>query len=184
MKLIVDRKKLDAKLIEEVLISYLKNEKIEALRKRLVGEYRFIENDNVSTIGKVVRIKGLINRRIQTLFYDDYFINECQTIIPPIKKALAKNNMEFLVNGVRTGLYDTISAAMNSVASVSRYKGLGEMNPNQLRESTMDPLSRTLIRYTIDDIDETTKIIRSYDSNKDNILKHAADVDRGDLIGL
>ena len=184
MKLIVDRKKLDAKLIEEVLISYLKKEKIEALRKRLVGEYRFIENSNISDIGDSVRIKGLINRRIQTLFYDDYFINECQSIIPPIKKALDKGSMEFLVNGVRTGLYDTISSAMNSVASVSRYKGLGEMNPNQLRESTMNPDSRTLIRYTIDDIDETTKIIRSYDSNKDNILKHVSDVDRGDLIGL
>lgn len=46
---------------------------------------------------------------------------------------------------------DRLLAEMGSGAKVQRYKGLGEMDPAELKETTMDPEKRTLLRVDMDD---------------------------------
>ncbi len=46
---------------------------------------------------------------------------------------------------------DRLLAEMGSGAKVQRYKGLGEMDPIELKETTMDPSKRTMLKVTLDD---------------------------------
>ena len=52
---------------------------------------------------------------------------------------------------------DRIIREIGNKASLSRYKGLGEMNPQQLWETTMDPEKRTLLLVTIEDAAEADR---------------------------
>jgi DNA gyrase subunit B len=58
----------------------------------------------------------------------------------------------------REALLEKVLTAAKKDLSIQRYKGLGEMNPEQLWETTMNPEKRTLLEVRIDDAVETDEI--------------------------
>jgi DNA gyrase subunit B len=57
-----------------------------------------------------------------------------------------------------TELLDAVLAAGRKGLSISRYKGLGEMNAEQLWETTLDPENRVLLQVKVEDADVTDEI--------------------------
>ena len=70
---------------------------------------------------------------------------------------LVRKDREQLIHGP-VELLDAILAEGEKGLSLQRYKGLGEMNPEQLWETTLDPDARTLLQVKIDDLAEADDI--------------------------
>ena len=62
------------------------------------------------------------------------------------------------VLGSQEEVLDTILARSRKGVDIQRYKGLGEMNPEQLWETTMNPETRTLLRVRIEDAYEADEV--------------------------
>ena len=91
-------------------------------------------------------------RYMRGLIYDgDVYIG-----LPPLYKVYKKDVTEYVYSD--NELQDAI-ARVGKGYQIQRYKGLGEMNPEQLWETTMDPKHRNLIRVTIDDAAEAEKMV-------------------------
>jgi topoisomerase-4 subunit B len=81
--------------------------------------------------------------------------------MPPLYRIdLAKDIFYALDEAERDGILDRFAAEKRrGKPQVTRFKGLGEMNPPQLRETTMDPNTRRLVQLTLDDFEGTREIM-------------------------
>jgi len=80
----------------------------------------------------------------------------------------------------------TIEANAKKGAYIQRYKGLGEMNPEQLWETTMDPTNRRLLRVTIEDFESASDAFTLFmgdevEPRRQYIQTHAKDVKHLDV---
>ena len=76
---------------------------------------------------------------------------------PPLYK-VSKKGMKDIYCYTDEQLDQTMTEVGRDNVSIQRYKGLGEMNPEQLWETTMDPKNRIFVKVTIDDAQKADEI--------------------------
>ena len=81
--------------------------------------------------------------------------------MPPLYRIdVGKEVFYALDEDEKNGILDRIAAEKKrGKVNVQRFKGLGEMNPLQLRETTMDPNTRRLVQLTIDEQETTNQMM-------------------------
>ena len=90
---------------------------------------------------------GLVELLIDENLWSNNFFKEGLSIYQTIQS----RGLEFLEDKDPIALLEEIESSAKKDAYIQRYKGLGEMNPEQLWETTMTPSNRTLLRVSLED---------------------------------
>ena len=108
-----------------------------------------------------------------------------RTGIEEPRYVLRKGDTETGIEDLR-GLVNAVRQAGEKGMQVTRFKGLGEMNAEELRETTLDPENRTLIQVKMDNAAEADNVFRilmgdKVEPRREFIEKHALDISELDV---
>jgi len=116
----------------------------------------------------------VLDKKIQKFNHPPFEVFNPNNEMDAVKVADKKQLLLYLVEEGKKGL------------GIQRYKGLGEMNPDQLWSTTMDPEKRTLLKVKVEDALETDEIFtvlmgEEVEPRREFILNHALEVGRLDI---
>ena len=152
-----------------------------------------LDDEEIASYGKTNELNSIE-------LFESYRVQEIERELNKIgislKKYLPMDKAQFVVAGSdnKTEVYvnclkDILEEVKKEAAKgihIQRYKGLGEMNPEQLWESTMAPQKRNLIKVTLEDAVEADNIFtilmgEKTEPRREFIQSHAHEVKNLDV---
>lgn len=131
---------------------------------KIVYDISFDEEHDLFSVVFTSTIRNvIIQTKMDHSFISSFELQELQTIsrqISTVKPPFAyqiKDADKIEIDDILTIKNIVIETSKKGVY-IQRYKGLGEMNPDQLWETTMEPVNRTLLKVTIEDVVSTDEI--------------------------
>jgi topoisomerase-4 subunit B len=135
---------------------------------------KILANQEIQDLETALACGSMNNYREENLRYEKiiimtfFFLRMRKLIInghlylakPPLYRLTQNNKTHYANNDEqKLRIMDELSASSKAKIEVGRFKGLGEMTPKQLKETTMDHKLRLLYKVSIDDFDNTNVIV-------------------------
>ncbi|MCX8069942.1 MAG: toprim domain-containing protein, partial [Thermodesulfovibrionales bacterium] len=185
IELSVKRESLKDKETFENILSTFKN----SFENTVVGEIIFDEEHG--SYG-VELIKDNLKFDLSNQFIGSSNYAEIYKLYKDIRASIGEPPYQiFIKNELKDAkdiseLLSIIMEASKRGLNIQRYKGLGEMNPEQLWETTMDPEKRTLLQVTVEDYNSTEEIFETLmsqevEKRKEFIIKHSLEARNIDI---
>ncbi len=138
------------------------------------GRIRIVDLHEVRTINTSLADLAKFGFDIQAL------IPQERTGVEDARYTLRRGDNENGLEDLRH-LPGAIRAAGEKGLQITRFKGLGEMNAEELRDTTLDPANRTLVKISMDDVSGADDLFRvlmgdQVEPRREFIQKHALDV--------
>ncbi len=140
---------------------------------------------HIVELNEVRTINTLLADLREMSFEINALLPEDRTGSEEARFVLRKGETEIGLEDLRS-LLPAVRSAGEKGMQITRFKGLGEMNAEELRETTLDPKNRTLLKITMRDAGAADDIFRvlmgdHVEPRREFIEKHALDVDNLDV---
>jgi len=173
-------------IIENDNLVGLENEKLYVeLEKYLLSNGYNILNKTISE--ESIHMFVQTNEGLEELLIDDeLFASPYFAEATYLFKKINERDMTLFEGRDIIDVLEDIEASAKKGAYIQRYKGLGEMNPEQLWETTMTPEARRLLKVTVDDAEVASETFTLFmgdevEPRRKYIEDHAKDVEHLDV---